>query len=236
MVIKVRLIQTIQHRETFAQRVFQTANSSFPFLTVSKIKFQNKMIQTNFKNTQFQKIPFNMYNSKYIFQSWIDGHTETKKKTKNEITNQSTKLSSTILYHYAIYRVEIAGGGGTGLMGRPRDSCGGGGTGLNNADGGGGCIPGGGCSAGGGGGRTPGPVRICEIGGGGGGGGMGATGLFDSTLYANCKKNCLVSWFQWVQNFCSDLSTSLLGTWWMKNRLAREKLENVTYTGVQYLS
>lgn len=76
-------------------------------------------------------------------------------------------------------------------MERPRDNCGGGGTGLNNADGG--CNPAGGCSAGGGGGRTPGPVRICEIGGGGGGGGMGAMGLLDSTLYANCRKNCLVS-------------------------------------------
>lgn len=50
-----------------------------------------------------------------------------------------------------------------------------------------------------------------------GGGGLsivgGLGGCLGSILNENCKKNCLVSLFQWVQNFVSDLSTSLLGTW-----------------------
>lgn len=33
-----------------------------------------------------------------------------------------------------------------------------------------------------------------------------------SILNANCRKNCLVSLFQWVQNLESCFSTSLLGT------------------------
>ena len=42
----------------------------------------------------------------------------------------------------------------------------------------------------------------------GGGGGGGRPGLRPSTLKLNCRKNCLASLFQCVQNLTSLLSTS----------------------------
>lgn len=96
----------------------------------------------------------------------------------------------------------LGGGGGGGIARGPPM--------LPNIPGGGGGGPiiwggGGGGNIGGGGGREP---RIAGEGAGGG----RKEGL-GSLRNENCKKNCLVSLFQWVQNFVSPLSTSLLGTW-----------------------
>ena len=95
------------------------------------------------------------------------------------------------------YAAIWGGGGGICIPGAKR--AGGGGTGLNI----------GGLGGGGGTGTigpNPGLIR------GTGGGGTLPTDGF-SFLNANCKKNCFVSLFQWVQNFPSAFSTSLLGTY-----------------------
>lgn len=87
------------------------------------------------------------------------------------------------------------GGGGTGKI--PPIMGGGGGIGLNMGG------RGGGGTGNIGGGGTP-PiigVRVTIV-----------PGFFASFLKANCKKNCFVSLFQWVQNLLSVFSTSLLGT------------------------
>lgn len=96
--------------------------------------------------------------------------------------------------HYAIW------GGGGGICIPLARRAGGGGTGLNM----------GGLGGGGGTGTielSPGLIKGTA----GGGGTLPTDGF--SFLNANCRKNCFVSLFQWVQNFPSAFSTSLLGTW-----------------------
>ena len=66
-----------------------------------------------------------------------------------------------------------------------------------------------------------------------GGGGLGAPAVFlgSDSLKLNCRKNSLVSLFQWDQKRCSDLSTSLEGTWWLPKFDKCEEYGLIDYKG-----
>lgn len=124
-----------------------------------------------------------MYHRLYLIKKYTYGIGSVDKNVKN----------------YQFYLIPdhtfYCGGGGTGKI--PPIIGGGGGIGLNI-----GGLGGGGTGNMGGGG-TP-PIIGALV--------ITAPGFFASFLKANCRKNCLVSRFQCVQNLLSVFSTSRLGT------------------------